>query len=360
MPENSTDATPLPGGVSRRSILTGTLAGLMAPTAALALGSDTAVAVSSSVRPLASTRHITVYAEALPGGQYGYGLTPGKATIPGPVLEMWEGDTLQVELVNNTDKRLSIHPHGVDYATDSDGSPFNDSFNEPGETRTYVWKSHKPKQRADGTWMAGSAGYWHYHDHAMGGEHGTEGLRKGLYGALVVRREGDPLPDRQHTVVFNDMTINNKVAPDTPMLEANKGEKVEFIAIGHGDQLHTFHVHAHRWADNRTGWLTGPDDPSRVIDTRDLNPGSSFGFQVIAGEGVGAGAWMYHCHVQFHSDGGMAGIFLVRNADGSMPAGAQDAIDRFHEHGGHTMSGTTSGTATTETETGAASHAGHH
>ncbi len=71
---------------------------------------------------------------------------------------------------------------------------------------------------------------------------------------------------------------------------------------------------------------------------------------------MGAGAWMYHCHVQFHSDGGMAGIFLVRNADGSMPAGAQDAIDRFHEHGGHTMSGTS---ATTESESGAAGHAGH-
>ncbi|WP_418606454.1 multicopper oxidase domain-containing protein [Georgenia sp. SUBG003] len=75
-----------------------------------------------------------------------------------------------------------------------------------------------------------------------------------------------------------------------------------------------------------------------MID-RDLNPGDSFGFQVLAGDSVGAGAWMYHCHVQFHSDGGMAGIFLVRNADGSMPDGAQEAIDRFQHHGhggGHT------------------------
>jgi len=78
--------------------------------------------------------------------------------------------------------------------------------------------------------------------------------------------------------------------------------------------------------------LEGPTDPSLVIDNKDLNPGSSFGFQVIAGEGVGPGAWMYHCHVQSHSDSGMAGIFLVRNADGSMPDGAQDAIDRFAGH----------------------------
>lgn len=352
MPENSTDARPLGNGVSRRSILTGTLAGLVVPTAALALGADSAAAVTTADKPistLGTTRNITIYAESLPGGQYGYGLSPGKATIPGPLLEMWEGDTLQIELVNNTDKRLSIHPHGVDYKTESDGSPFNDSFNEPGETRTYTWGSHVQQQADDGHWIPGSAGYWHYHDHSMDGEHGTAGLRAGLYGGLVVRRKGDILPDRQYTVVFNDMTINNKMAPDTPMFEANLGETVEFINIGHGDQLHTFHLHAHRWADNRTGYLTGPDDATQVVDNRDLNPGSSFGFQVKAGQKVGAGAWMYHCHVQFHSDGGMAGVFLVRNADGSMPDGAQDAIDRFHEHS-HPMS------SSTDTDAG---HTGH-
>jgi hypothetical protein len=35
----------------------------------------------------------------------------------------------------------------------------------------------------------------------------------------------------------------------------------------------------------------------------------------------------------------MVGLFLVRNADGSLPDGAQDAIDRFkqHDHSGHDM-----------------------
>lgn len=39
----------------------------------------------------------------------------------------------------------------------------------------------------------------------------------------------------------------------------------------------------------------------------------------IAGEYVGAGAWMYHCHVQSHSDMGMAGLLLVAKADGTVP-----------------------------------------
>lgn len=320
--------------VSRRSMLAGAAAGVATPVAVTAAGGMPVALAAEPTNTDGRTRRVTMYAQPLPDGLIGYGLSPEAATVPGPVLEIWEGDTLEIELVNNTDRRLSIHPHGVDYSVDSDGSPLNDSFNEPGQTRTYVWRTRAPAKGPRNLWLPGSAGYWHYHDHAMGGDHGTEGLRKGLYGALVVRRKGDILPDRQYTVVFNDMTINNRVAPDVPVLEAKLGERVEFIAIGHGNNFHTFHLHAHRWADNRTGYLEGPNDPSRVVDNRDLNPGDSFGFQVIAGEGVGPGAWMYHCHVQFHSDGGMAGVFLVRNADGSMPEGAQEALDRYHGHGG--------------------------
>ncbi|MDR7304181.1 multicopper oxidase domain-containing protein [Haloactinomyces albus] len=327
---------PIGRQMSRRSMLAGAAASAAVPVAATTVGAPPATAAPGNGRGnpnRGQTRQITMYAEEVSGGMIGYGLAPGEATVPGPVLEMWEGDTLEIELVNNTDQRLSIHPHGVDYSVDSDGSPLNDSFNEPGERRTYVWRSHGSYKATGGRWMPGSAGYWHYHDHAMGTPHGTEGIRKGLYGALIVRRKGDITPDRQFTVVFNDMTVNNRMAPDAPLYKARLGERVEFIAIGHGNTFHTFHMHAHRWVDNRTGMLEGPNDPSPAIDNKDLNPGDSFGFQVIAGEGVGPGAWMYHCHVQFHSDQGMAGIFLVLNEDGSVPDGAQAALERYRGGG---------------------------
>ncbi|MBL7258078.1 multicopper oxidase domain-containing protein [Paractinoplanes lichenicola] len=328
------NASPRAGGgepqqLRRRSLLAA--AGVLGVT-----GGAVAVATTTRSEPAQAaegvTKRITIYAVALPGNQFGYGLTPDTATIPGPILEMYEGDTLEITLVNTTNQRLSIHPHGVDYSTESDGAPFNASFNAPGETRKYTWRSHEMTATTGRRFLPGSAGYWHYHDHAMGTDHGTAGLIKGLYGALIVRRRGDILPDKQFTVVFNDMQINNKVAPNTPMFEANLGQRVEWVAIGHGNFFHTFHLHAHRWADNRTGYLEGPSDPTHVVDNKDLNPGNSFGFQVIAGEAVGPGAWMYHCHVQSHSDTGMAGIFLVRNADGTMPPGAQEAIDRFNGH----------------------------
>ncbi|GAA2117297.1 multicopper oxidase domain-containing protein [Actinomadura alba] len=272
-------------------------------------------------KPDGGTRRITLYAEKLPDGQLGYGLEPGKATIPGPLIEMVEGETLEIEMVNNLDVTASLHVHGVDYDNANDGTRMTNSVVEPGERRTYTWRTHAPGRRPGGSIEPGSAGYWHYHDHVVGTDHGTGGIRRGLYGPLVVRRKGDVLPDKQFTVVFNDMNINNRKAHEAPDFVAKIGERVEFIVITHGDFFHTFHIHGHRWADNRTGLLEGPQDPSRIIDTKITGPAESFGFQVIAGERVGPGHWMYHCHVQSHSDMGMAGVFHVTDADGNMPPG---------------------------------------
>lgn len=311
-------------GFTRRSFTNRAAAAALAAPAGLVMGSGSAraappVSVPQQEDDEPQVRRITLYAEPLPDGQMGYGLKPGEATIPGPLLEMYEGDTLQIDLVNNLDVPVSLHVHGVDYTIDNDGTPHTNSTVEPGGTRLYTWHTHKPGQRADGTVVPGSAGYWHYHDHVVGTDHGTGGLQKGLYGALVVRRRGDLLPDRQFTIVFNDMTINNRPADDPPNFTAVVGERIEIIQITHGEYYHTFHLHGHRWADNRTGMLTGPDDPTPVIDNKITGPGDSFGFQVIAGEKVGPGRWMYHCHVQSHADMGMAGMLTVTREDGTVP-----------------------------------------
>ncbi|MGW7518656.1 multicopper oxidase domain-containing protein [Streptomyces sp. NPDC054796] len=314
---------------SRRSFTSGAAIAALAPATLTAAASQRNEATAAPTKD----RSITLYAEALPDGQMGYGLEPGRATIPGPLLEMYEGDTMEIEFVNNLDVTASLHVHGVDYEITSDGTKLTGSTVAPGERRTYVWKTHAPGRRADGSYMPGSAGYWHYHDHIVGTEHGTGGLQKGLYGPLVVRRRGDILPDKQFTIVFNDMTINNRTGRPgdaAPDFTAKIGERVEFISITHGEFYHTFHIHGHRWADNRTGLLTGPDDPSRVIDNKITGPADSFGFQVLAGEHVGPGKWMYHCHVQSHSDMGMAGLFIVTDENGDVPGGGGGG------HGGHT------------------------
>lgn len=266
-----------------------------------------------------------------------FGFSRRTASIPGPTIEMVEGECLRITLVNRTDRRVSAHAHGVDYSQDSDGTPLTRSCVRPGESRDYLWRAHEPQTRPDGTIRPGSAGYWHYHDHCMGTHHGTVGINRGLFGALIVRRPGEPVPDVDPCVlVMIGTTFNLKRAPDTPVCEAAEGQRAEFVVITHGELDHTFHLHGHRWADTRTGTLTEDSGTARVIDNRSTGPGDSFGFQVVAGEGVGPGAWMYHCHVQSHSDLGMAGIFLVTEPDGAIPARARRALEAFRSsHAGH-------------------------
>ncbi|WP_405762800.1 multicopper oxidase domain-containing protein [Streptomyces sp. NBC_01420] len=306
---------------SRRMLMGGGVAAAAGVTS-LSLPPAQAAAAPTALRTAAAggaVRHIRMYVEQLADGRMGYGLVKGKATVPGPLIELDEGDTLHIEFVNTLDVPAGLHAHGVDYDIASDGTRMNGSTVEPGATRTYTWRTHRPGLRRDGTWQAGSAGYWHYHDHAVGSDHGTEGIREGLYGPLIVRRRGDILPDRTITIVFNGMSINNTPAGKPPDFTATLGERLEVVMITHGDFYHTFHMHGHRWADNRTGMLTGPEDPSRIVDTKIVGPADSFGFQVIAGEHVGAGAWMYHCHVQSHADRGMGGMLLVADRDGHVP-----------------------------------------
>lgn len=297
------------------------------------------------------TRSVTLYAEELPPApdgsrRLGYGLSPGRATIPGPTIEMAEGDCIAITLVNDVPAAtlgelrdqhgsmhgehalplaVSLHVHGVKYLESSDGTLHSGSYVPPSEARTFVWYAAPRVAVAGRVVSQGTAGYWWYHDHIVGTAHGTAGAAAGLIGGLIVRRAGDLRPDRSYTVAMGpEATINLRRFPATdcdgdPSLArasnrcftAAPGERVEFHVIGFGSEFHTFHLHGHSWVDNRTGIATHQLDETRLIDAKAVGPSESFGFQIIAGEAVGPGAWMLHCHVQAHSDAGMTTFFHV-------------------------------------------------
>ncbi len=295
-----------------------------------ALGSRTGVGATGTVTTTTAggiakpCREMHLYAEvikqgSIPETRLGFGLTPDTATIPGPLIVLNEGECMRIQLTNDIPGRLlkkerafygqtdlplgvSIHPHGVKYQQDSDGTAMTNSITPPGTSRVYTWYA-----------SANTAGYWWYHDHNVGTDHGTGGLAAGMWGGLIVRRAGDPVPDVPTFVVaFGDnATIDLQHFPDTPVFTAVQGQRVEFLVFAWGNDFHTFHLHAHSWADNRTG-IFDPNDPNvRTLDAVPVTPSFSFGFQVIAGDVSGPGDWMYHCHVQAHSDAGMWSIFRV-------------------------------------------------
>jgi FtsP/CotA-like multicopper oxidase with cupredoxin domain len=227
------------------------------------------------------------------------------ASIPGPVLTAEVGDLLVVHF-RNADESLgqavTMHPHGVRYTPDYDGSYAGaytrpGGFVEPGEEFTYLWEA-----------TPDSVGVWPYHDH--GPNHALNTFR-GLFGAIIVRERGAKAPDVEHVLALHQLlpsvtglrtplqAINGRAyAGNTPTIRARVGQDVALHVVGMDDAFHDFHIHGHRWRDASGAFVDTPSvGPNERITARFIedNPGR----------------WLYHCHVFSHQDGGMAGWYVV-------------------------------------------------
>ena len=302
----------------------------LAPAVALTGGGKAAAQTSFPDQSIHPRGSLTLVAQTLPDGSMAYVAPEYGANGVRPTIEMAEGETLNITLKNQLNSDVSLHVHGVHYNQDSDGTLHSNSFVKPGQQRVYQWRA-----------APGTSGYWHYHDHVVGDDEGTGGILGGLYGALVVRKSGDPKPAHTFVIVGNDKTLNGRVYPDTPTYTARQGELVEWVVISHGNRVHTFHLHGHRWlTPNRTG-DPSPSNPATAgsghEDNHILAPGDSFGFLVMAGEGVGPGMWMYHCHFQDHASA-MKGFFQVLPpAGGNLTT--QGETSRLFKETGKTVAG---------------------
>lgn len=99
--------------------------------------------------------------------------------VPGPTLDVREGDKVIVHFKNDLSEPTTVHWHGIHLPFESDGSPFHPVA--PGETVDYVF-----------TVRPGTAGTYWYHPHP---DHRTGfAIGKGLFGGIIVRAADDPLP----------------------------------------------------------------------------------------------------------------------------------------------------------------------
>jgi len=263
--------------------------------------------------------------------RYGKNPTP---SIPGPAIIINQGDQVFLKLVNGLGEDcVSVHVHGVHYSIEDDGTlattnKVEDSCATPEQPKTYHWVAAK-----------GTVGTWPYHDHTFGGETGAED--KGLFGVVIVngatteafidgKLRNFPVKqlDKEYVLYmvrtsFWGLEIDNTKGGlqtplwENPMLSAKLNDEVRFHVVGLGTEFHTFHMHAHRWVDQGT---------TDVIDTKNIGPLARHVFVVKAGEGVGPGDWMYHCHVFRHMELGMTGIFNVSTDGGPSHPGPSPLI----------------------------------
>lgn len=100
-------------------------------------------------------------------------------TVPGPTLEVHEGDRVIIHFRNNLPEPTTIHWHGLHIPADMDGSPLRPIA--AGKQYDYIF-----------TIPRGTAGTYWYHPHPD--RRTGYQFAKGLYGAIIVRDPNDPLP----------------------------------------------------------------------------------------------------------------------------------------------------------------------
>ncbi len=135
--------------------------------------------------------------------EFNWEISPGKTIeawgfnkqLPGPTLRANAGDTLVVRLTNNLKESTMIHWHGLRIPATMDGTDAVQKPVDPGEVFEYRF-------------VLPDAGTFWYHSHF----NETEQMEKGLYGALIVEDQTDPVFDGEKVFMIDDMKLdsNNK------------------------------------------------------------------------------------------------------------------------------------------------------
>ncbi|MGE0873832.1 MAG: multicopper oxidase family protein [Burkholderiales bacterium] len=120
-------------------------------------------------------------------------------SLPGPLIEAVQGETLRVRLRNRLPEETTVHWHGIRLPNAMDGVPHLTQPPVPpgGE---FVYEFALP-----------DAGTYWYHPHA----NSSGQLGRGLYGALVVKARDDVLADHDQVLVLSDFRMDREARIDT-------------------------------------------------------------------------------------------------------------------------------------------------
>jgi manganese oxidase len=256
----------------------------------------------------------------------------------GPLIRATVGDTIRVVFRNNGPRPFSVHPHGVFYEKASEGAVYADGTAgvPPGGTHVYVWPV--PERAGPGP-MDGSSIAWMYHSHVDE----VRDINTGLFGPMIITARGkakpdgspidvdreivasfmqveendswlrdqnalsrdslehlDPMPNPSKTQDvypwFVKFTINGFVHGSMPLdaITFRQGERIRWYLMA---STNDFDFHAPHWHGNTVTVNGMRADVVQLgmmqMATADMIPDNS-------------GTWLFHCHVSFHNEEGMA------------------------------------------------------
>lgn len=259
-------------------------------------------------------------------------------TVPGPTIEVTEGDRVRFVVTNRLPEATAIHWHGLEVPLEMDGVPgIGQDPIRPGETYVYEFTLHQH-------------GTFFYHSHmAMQEMLGMLGLfvihPREPYRPRVVRDFGllfqewailpnNPTPNTL-AMEFNWLTINGKAGPATTPLLVKQGERVRLRMVNLGMDHHPIHLHGHQWNVVGTeagripesAWIPGNTVLLGVAQARDVEFEARY-----------LGDWMLHCHLPHHMMNHMASMVGPLSEPGP-GVGTGHSMERGMgmPHGGHAL-----------------------
>jgi manganese oxidase len=259
-------------------------------------------------------------------------------SIPGPTIQVTEGDRVRLVVENRLPEPFSMHWHGLEIPNDMDGMPgISQDAIFPGASFTYEFTLHQ-----NGTFF--------YHSHMAMQE------MMGLIGLFIIhpRRAHTPRVDRDFGIVlqewailpnntipnslameFNWLTLNGKAGPATTPLVCKLGERVRIRLVNLGMDHHPMHLHGHQF------YITGSE--AGRIRTTAIEPANTVLVGVAQARDVefvadNPGDWHFHCHLPHHMMNQMAsmvGPLMMSHANAPRPGTVETGMG-IHE--GHALS----------------------
>ncbi|HEV2055503.1 MAG TPA: copper oxidase [Methylomirabilota bacterium] len=221
-------------------------------------------------------------------------------SMPGPTIEVTEGDRVRVLFENRLPEPQTVHWHGLEVPIEMDGVPaISQPLVMPGEQFTYEFTLHQ-----NGTFF--------YHTHMAMAEmigligffiiHPTQAYEPAVQKDFgIILQEWAVLPNNTVpntlSMEFNWLTFNGKAGPAaTPML-VKLGERVRIRIINIGMDHHPIHLHGMQFTVTGTESGRIPESARYQQNTVLVGVAQARDIEFVAKY---PGDWMLHCHLPHH------------------------------------------------------------
>ncbi len=229
-------------------------------------------------------------------------------SVPGPTIQVNEGDRVRIVFENRLPEPTTVHWHGLEVPNEMDGVPgvtqdpvmpgekfvYEFTVNQNG---TFFYHSHFPMQE-----MLGMIGFFIIHPRRAH----EPPVQKDF--ALLVQEfavlPGNTVPNSL-SMEFNWFTINGRAAPWTKPLIVRQGERVRLRMLNLGMSHHSIHLHGHQFVI--TGTEGGRAPRSTWYPTNTALVGVAQ-VKELEFDAIYPGDWLLHCHLPHHMMNAMASM----------------------------------------------------